>query len=62
METLANLFKKKYRVLKIENIYFVQKKHGIMPWKNKYISTDRDRAMYSYKILVGTRKVITESV
>lgn len=60
METLIALFKNRYRVVKIENIYFVQKKRGILPWTNKYISTDKERALYSFRILTGTREIIAE--
>ena len=62
MEKLIALFKRKYRVIKIENMYFVQVKSGVLPWQNKYISTNEDRAMYAFRLLTGTREVIAEVV
>lgn len=60
MEKLIALFKRKYRVTKIENVYFVQVKSGILPWQNKYISTNKERAMQAFKLLTGSREVIAE--
>ena len=62
MEKLIALFKRKYRVIKIENMYFVQIKAGVLPWQNKYISTNEERAMYAFRLLTGTREIIAEVV
>ena len=62
METLIALFKSKYRVMRVENVYFVQSKNGILPWKNRYISTNEDFAMYHYRLLIGNKEILVESV
>lgn len=62
MEKLIALFKRKYRVVKIENVYFVQTKSGILPWRNRYITTEKERAMQSFRLLTGTREIIAEAL
>lgn len=56
------MFKRKYRIVKIENVYFVQVANGILPWRNKYVTTNKERAMEAYRLLKGTREIIEESV
>ena len=62
MEKLIKIFKRKYRIVKIENVYFVQVANGILPWRNKYVTTNKERAMEAYRLLKGTREIIEESV
>jgi len=59
---LITLFKRKYRVVKIENLYFVQVKYGILPWQNKHIATNEERAMYVFRLFTGSREIIAEVV
>ncbi len=61
MEKLIALFKRKHRVVRIENVYFVQSSSGLLPWKNKYITTNEERAMEAFRLLKGTREIIAEA-
>jgi hypothetical protein len=50
----------RYRITNIENIYFLERKIGILPWRKLHVANNYDAAYFRLKVYTGHKRVVWE--